>query len=588
MITTANANDKSAISERAKEYMRKTFRIALYGLSSNKVFIVLMFMVSMITFILTMNAWNYSMGEQVGFIAISGLLGVFMPVVMFQHMLKRREYDFYTAMPVKKSCYFWGFGLAAFMSFLMIWLFLFSVTVMLGFTEAIRYFLPGFMLYFTVSSATVLALVLSKSVFSFIMIFLILNFLALELFGGFLSIFNVDSRVYMIAFEKTLSFFTPFYSAQLFFQYDRDWLLLGLLPVVMGGIQLAAAFLLHRRRSGEGQDTLAFSKTRCPIQYIIMFMAALTPALLSLDTFYYRREKNFGDFVSATVKEGHFVGITLVVIFGTFVITNMIFENTPRGVFKKVRHLFIFTAGYWIFYFFILGAILFPNIPLTYVPFNGNMAIVSVYGFEEKTEAEYNEMMSVYNNALFEHNNYNGESGEEYSRLYNLYNKASEEEHRWKNVYEDETAKYFYRKANVASYIVTDSEYLKNISDRLAEMSKNFKGNFYQYWDFGYPNIISDARVSPDRENAYSYIDEKYYYENALIFEIALYELTDWQYDEFTEKYGKDEFYVSGDMIFNNRHRYSFRTYVDSPEALKEFSEHTAYKSSENAKILLY
>ena len=37
MITSANANDKSAISERAKEYMRKTFRIALYGLSSNKV-----------------------------------------------------------------------------------------------------------------------------------------------------------------------------------------------------------------------------------------------------------------------------------------------------------------------------------------------------------------------------------------------------------------------------------------------------------------------------------------------------------------------------------------------------------------------
>ena len=161
MITSANANDKSAISERAKEYMRKTFRIALYGLSSNKVFIVLMFMVSMITFILTMNAWNYSMGEQVGFIAISGLLGVFMPIIMFQHMLKREEYDFYTAMPVKKSCYFWGFGLAAFMSFLMIWLIFFFVIVILGFHECIKYFFPGFMLYFTVSSATVLALVLS-------------------------------------------------------------------------------------------------------------------------------------------------------------------------------------------------------------------------------------------------------------------------------------------------------------------------------------------------------------------------------------------------------------------------------------------
>ena len=249
MITSANANDKSAISERAKEYMRKTFRIALYGLSSNKVFIVLMFMVSMITFILTMNAWNYSMGEQVGFIAISGLLGVFMPIIMFQHMLKREEYDFYTAMPVKKSCYFWGFGLAAFMSFLMIWLILFFVIGILGFPEGIKYFFPGFMLYFTVSSATVLALVLSKSVFSFIMIFFILNGFVAELFAVFMSLFVLDERIYFVTLKNIIYFFTPFTSVRLFVSEDADRLL-GMLPVIMGGIQLAAAFLLHRIRSG--------------------------------------------------------------------------------------------------------------------------------------------------------------------------------------------------------------------------------------------------------------------------------------------------------------------------------------------------
>ena len=57
-MTTAADTNKGLIGERAGEYMRKTFRITLYGLSSNKVFIVLIFMVSLITFILTMNAWS--------------------------------------------------------------------------------------------------------------------------------------------------------------------------------------------------------------------------------------------------------------------------------------------------------------------------------------------------------------------------------------------------------------------------------------------------------------------------------------------------------------------------------------------------
>ena len=494
MITSANANDKSAISERAKEYMRKTFRIALYGLSSNKVFIVLMFMVSMITFILTMNAWNYSMGEQVGFIAISGLLGVFMPIIMFQHMLKREEYDFYTAMPVKKSCYFWGFGLAAFMSFLMIWLILFFVIGILGFPEGIKYFFPGFMLYFTVSSATVLALVLSKSVFSFIMIFFILNGFVAELFAVFMSLFVLDERIYFVTLKNIIYFFTPFTSVRLFVSEDADRLL-GMLPVIMGGIQLAAAFLLHRIRSGEGNGTLAFQNTRYPIQYLIMFMAAFTPMLV-FSSYYYGVKKSFESFITRTFNNGWLVGM-IIIIFGTFVVTNMIFENTPRGVFRKIRHLFIFTAGYGIFYFLILGGIVFPNIPITYVPFNSNMAVVSVYDFEEKTEEEYSEIIAKRNDTMLARDNYGGEY--EGSDVDVVYTETSDEMYRWQIIYEDDIPKYFYRKSEVVSYIVTDKEYLKNISRKLAEESKIYNDDFYRWWPFGYPNIISGAkRMSED------------------------------------------------------------------------------------------
>ncbi len=574
MITSANANDKSAISERAKEYMRKTFRIALYGLSSNKVFIVLMFMVSMITFILTMNAWNYSMGEQVGFIAISGLLGVFMPIIMFQHMLKREEYDFYTAMPVKKSCYFWGFGLAAFMSFLMIWLILFFVIGILGFPEGIKYFFPGFMLYFTVSSATVLALVLSKSVFSFIMIFFILNGFVAELFVVFMSLFVLDEKIYFVTLKNIIYFFTPFTSVRLFVSEDADRLL-GMLPVIMGGIQLAAAFLLHRIRSGEGNGTLAFQNTRYPIQYLIMFMAAFTPMLAS-SSYYYGVKKSFESFITRTFNNGWLVGM-IIIIFGTFVVTNMIFENTPRGVFRKIRHLFIFTAGYGIFYFLILGGIVFPNIPITYVPFNSNMAVVSVYDFEEKTEEEYSEIIAKRNDTMLARDNYGGEY--EGSDVDVVYTETSDEMYRWQIIYEDDIPKYFYRKSEVVSYIVTDKEYLKNISRKLAEESKIYNDDFYRWWPFGYPNIISGAKRMSEDIYYYRYqnINEKYYYENAFIFEIALYDLTDWQYDEFLKKYGKDGFHQSGGIDFESRNKYSFRTYVDSKEALEEFSEHTAY-----------
>ena len=145
---------------------------------------------------------------------------------------------------------------------------LFFVIGILGFPEGIKYFFPGFMLYFTVSSATVLALVLSKSVFSFIMIFFILNGFVAELFVVFMSLFVLDERIYFVTLKNIIYFFTPFTSVRLFVSEDADRLL-GMMPVIMGGIQLAAAFLLHRIRSGEGNGTLAFQNTRYPIQYLI-------------------------------------------------------------------------------------------------------------------------------------------------------------------------------------------------------------------------------------------------------------------------------------------------------------------------------
>ena len=153
----------------------------------------------------------------------------------------------------------------------------------------------------------------------------------------------------------------------------------------------------------------------------------------------------------------------------------MIFENTPRGVFRKIRHLFIFTAGYGIFYFLILGGIVFPNIPITYVPFNSNMAVVSVYDFEEKTEEEYSEIIAKRNDTMLARDNYGGEY--EGSDVDVVYTETSDEMYRWQIIYEDDIPKYFYRKSEVVSYIVTDKEYLKNISRKLAEESKIYNAN---------------------------------------------------------------------------------------------------------------
>ena len=116
-------------------------------------------------------------------------------------------------------------------------------------------------------------------------------------------------------------------------------------------------------------------------------------------------------------------------------------------------------------------------------------------------------------------------------------------------------------------------------------MSKNYLKSYYHFWDFGYPNIISEAGAVPDWNISYSEIDKKYYFDNALVFETALYELTDSQYDEFLEVFGKDGFVREDGMFFRYNNRYFFRTYADSPEALEKFSENAAYTSPVNWKM---
>lgn len=208
-----------------------------------------------------------------GFIIVSAFLGFFMPLIMFQHMFKKSEYDFYAAMPITKNRLFLGFSLAGILGFLIVYTAVVIISFILN-IEVIKYYLPGLVLFFTVYCSALLAIMLSKSPLAFILIFLVLNCFVAEIFILLVcNVLEVNAEVYVFSFMKHVYFFTPLSAAQLFYP-NESACLTGLMPLPMAVIEFAAAFFLNRIRGNEGNSSLAFGKARYPVQYTIMFMTA--------------------------------------------------------------------------------------------------------------------------------------------------------------------------------------------------------------------------------------------------------------------------------------------------------------------------
>lgn len=553
--------------ESAWEYIRKTLKITGYALSVNKVFIVLMLVVCFLTVIICDG--NVTGGrEEDSYIIISAALGFFMPLIMFQHMFRRGEYDFYAAMPIKKSRYFWGFTIAAVAAFLMIYIVVTSVNgIITGLPDhKCGCFFSGLALFFSVFCATMLAIMLSKSLFAFFVAFIIINGFVIETFEVLWHFLEVNFNTYFSATQGIISFFTPFIAAQLFYPENQYWAM-GFLPLIMAAAELAAAFFLHRIRNNDGRSPLAFSKTRYPIQYLIMFMAAFFANANHISA--RNRIRDFTEFCNKVFR-GDIILNTLIIILITFILTNMIFENSPRGVFRKIRHLFIFTGMYGIIYFLIIGGLLYPNLPQNFVPFKSNAAVIYVYNYEERSEEEYNASRNAYDKAW--EDVYNCDTSDaDYERLHEIAVEVGENHSRWQIAYVDESIseQRYLRATDVTAYFVTNGEYIDYLSQKVKESSPI---HIYSINEQGYNGILSDYEDFDESANSYGYNKTKI--ENTRIVDIVFYDMYNDATEEDINNWIQNGKYLHERSV--SKHGYGVTTFTEKDEDIEQIKANSA------------
>ncbi len=595
------------------DYMKKVLKVSLYGLKSNKIFIALMFLLSLCLALIWDDMFRGNDYTQV----ITAAMGVFLPIIMFGYVQKHAECDFYNSMPIKRSQYFFGYLITCFISFLIVYLPAGLIFAPYANPYGSNFFFSGLAVFFVIFAVTVLAVMLSGSLCTTLVTLLILNLIVVEIFSLIFQVTGVDSRVYLDVFQTSIYMFTPFSIIDICYK-DNPNLLTVFLTLLMAVVNLVIAFFLHRYRSSENTVALAFPKTRYIIQYIAMFMAAL---LVSSGTTLYSTnggERTFNLFVDGALSSLEFIPYSFIAVFFTFILTNMIFENDPRGAFKKIRHFFIFSLGYALFFIFFIGGVLYTNLPYTFVPFDSNLVLVSVYRYEEAGKIkipDYDEQNEYYYDddylattviARINGTDENGipttseypeptaaedtitdrgrsdialitepplnypEDFESYPEDFDVSEIESLPYGQWYSYDQDGYTHYMVQSEDFTVYAITDKEYINYLCDRVKKTHNN------RFFIFGYKDIIADCKPWNTGLNWDKYIANDSYMCNILFFG-----LNDGQYEDYISLMEQDSgnigYFVSQYDLEPAYSIYSISTYIDSEDAYEEFKSHAAY-----------
>lgn len=313
--------------------------------------------------------------------------GFAFPLGLFSYIHKRKKSDFYSSMPVKRSQYFWGYFLSGIIAFTVCFGYFFFIHFALFHFDlaAFESFWQPFVMFFSVYCSMILAVCFSGSIMSALVTFTLRNGLFLSLILLPVMIANVNAECYWAFFEKKICAVTPLAAVTntLYERYD-----IMLIQALISVGELIIAFLLHRFRKSESTMAIAFPKSRYLFQYIVMLMIALTAdAALSLmlySDFYYTD----GKIVFNSIPFYKFVFFTLIIIFISFIILNIILEKNSRAAFSKMRHFFIFCGCYGAILFLLFNYIA-PIIPQQILPFTADYVVICEDSI--KVEEEVNE-----------------------------------------------------------------------------------------------------------------------------------------------------------------------------------------------------
>ena len=310
--------------------------------------------------------------------------GILFPIVFYSYTHKRRENDFYAAMPVKKRQYFWGYFIAGIIIFI-IPLFIMDFMLMLFSVGDGRLKLSDFIgplaIFFSLYCSMTLAVMFSGSVVSTIITFLLRNIFVISLVVPILFMAGVDiESYYMLLYDKAIVT-SPLLSAAAFLEIDSFWWI-WVWQFGIGILEIIAAFFLHKYRRSETTMALAFPKSRLPYQYIVLLMFVMTVNTVVLIVLgfnngifnYYSSGDRFS-WDTGDIKT--IVFFDVIAAFLMFILLNIVLERNSRAAFKGVRHLLFFFVGF--FAVAGLSGRLLNYIPRIYTPIEPDYAVVSVY-----------------------------------------------------------------------------------------------------------------------------------------------------------------------------------------------------------------
>lgn len=386
-------NVENVKNTKITDYLRKIPRIALFGITSNRVLVGIMLLLCVVVFpgFTIINSRGFYGGYGTSMCqAISLLLtyasSVIIPFVLYSYVQNRRECDFYNSMPVKRSQYFWGYFLSGLAIFLVPFTILHLIYGIMFGSDAFKYYLDMIVGFIVMYCTAIASILFSGSFLSSAVTFILRNAAPVALVLMPVVISGGDFYDYSDLLIEKICIFIPVTAVTGMWHYE-PYQYIVILQLVIAFAELILAFFMHRHRRSESTMALAFPKTRYPYQYLVTLIAVmLTDAvLLYLSTNYEVFDKVIEALSSEEIALTVF--FTVVVAFLVFVILNMILEKTGAAAFRKIGHFFAFLAGYAVL---IVAIFLSPlgHLPRFVIPFTPDFVIINVAELREATEEE--------------------------------------------------------------------------------------------------------------------------------------------------------------------------------------------------------
>ncbi len=364
---------------------QKTLKVTLFGIKGCKSLIALMlliccFFIPAFIYLIFNEAKaenpvlsGYVMSNIGIFAAYAG--GIFTPVMLFSYLHDRTEQDFYSAMPVKRIQYFFGYFLAGLLTFIIPYTLMFIVCGFLPNNGLWSGYLKPVGMFFVLYCSVTLCMMFCTSKAGAAVTFVLRNGLAASLVVLPFVLASLDSNAYFDLLSDKILMFTPIGTG---FTVLKDYEHVLTVQLVIALVELAASYLLYVKRRNETSLALAFPKTRYLFQYAVMTVVALYVAAF-FSMIFGVNDRYFDE-------EGLIFTIFFVVAFSfmVFVILNMILEKNSKAAFHKIRHLFIFLAGFGLITS-VTVSLLISNVPYSVLPFAPKFAVVRLYTVDEVT-----------------------------------------------------------------------------------------------------------------------------------------------------------------------------------------------------------